>query len=51
MRRSIVVPGKNVMADLMLVLREAEIKSEAIPVHMHQGQTTKTIQKIRVKHP
>ena len=39
MRRAIVVTGKYGMASLMLALKEAEIKSEAIPVHMHQGHT------------
>ena len=31
------VPGKHGMADLILTLKEEEIKAEAIPVHMHQG--------------
>ena len=39
MIREIVVPVKNVMAALMLSQKEAEIKAEAIPVHMHQGHT------------
>ena len=34
-----VVPGKHVMAAFVLSLKEAEIKTEAIPVHMHQRQT------------
>ena len=38
-RRARVVPGKPSMSALMLALKEAEIKSEAIPVHMHQGHT------------
>ena len=36
MRRAIVVPGKYGMAALMMALKEAEIKAEGIPVHMHQ---------------
>ena len=39
MRWAIVVPGKYGMAPLMLALREAEIKAETIPVHMHHGNT------------
>ena len=39
MRRAIVVPGKHDMSDLMIELKEAEIKAEAIPVHMNQGHT------------
>ena len=39
MRREIVVPGKHGMADLMLELKEVEIKAEAIPVHMHHRLT------------
>ena len=35
MRRARVVPGKNSMADLMMALREAEIKTQAVPVHMN----------------
>ena len=27
------------MSDLMLALKEAEIRSEVTPVHMHQGKT------------
>ena len=38
-RRTQVVPGKHGMTALMLALKEAEIKAEAIPVHMHQGHT------------
>ena len=38
-RRSIVVPVKHDISALMLALKEAEIKSEAIPVHMHQEHT------------
>ena len=40
MRRARVVPGKHGMASLMLWLKEAEIKSEEIPVHMHQEKTS-----------
>ena len=40
LRRESVVPGKHGMRFLMLALKEAEIKAESIPVHMHQGQTT-----------
>ena len=39
MRWERVVPGKHGMSALMLSLKEAEIKSEAIPVHMHHKQT------------
>ena len=35
MRRAIVVPGKHGMAFLMLALKEAEIKTEDIPLQMH----------------
>ena len=44
MRQSRVVTGKHGMVDLMLVLKEAEIKAEDIPVHMQQRQTA-------TKHP
>ena len=33
------VPGKHGITDLILALKEAEINSEAIPVHMHQEET------------
>ena len=39
MIRSRVVPGKHGMASLMIALKEAEIKADNIPVHMHQGYT------------
>ena len=39
LRRARVVPGKNVMAALIIALKEEEIKAEAIPVHMHHRQT------------
>ena len=39
MRRARVVPIKNDMAALMISLKEAQIKAEAIPVQMHQGHT------------
>ena len=39
MRQAIVVPGKYGMADLILSLKDSEIKVESIPVHMHQGHT------------
>ena len=38
MRQAIVVPGKHGMLALMLALKEAKIKAEDIPVHMHQVQ-------------
>ena len=41
MRRAIVVTGKHGIAALTIVLKEAEIKSEAIPVHMNQKNTEK----------
>ena len=31
---------KNDIAALILELKETEINAEAIPVHMHQGQTS-----------
>ena len=43
MRRERLMPGKHGMYDPMLSLKDAEINSEAIPVHMHQGQTEKKI--------
>ena len=39
MRRARLVPGKHGMSTLMVALKEAEIKEEAIPVHIHQGHT------------
>ena len=39
MRRAIVVPGKHGMKELILSLKEADIKLEAIPVNMHHGHT------------
>ena len=39
MRPEIVVPGKNGMAALVLALKDAEIKAEALPVTMHQRYT------------
>ena len=33
------VPVKHGMSDLMLAIKEAEIKAEAIPLHMHQRHT------------
>ena len=39
MRLAIVMPGKHGMSSLVILLKEAEIKSEAIPVHIHQGHT------------
>ena len=39
MRRERVVPGKHGMEALMLAIKEAEINAEAVPVHMHQGNT------------
>ena len=39
MRQARVVPGKHGMAALILALKEAEIKAEAIPLHMYQGKT------------
>ena len=36
-RREILVPVKYGMAELMLELKEAEIKAEDIPVYNHQG--------------
>ena len=42
MIRARVFPGKYCMTALMFALKEAEINSEAVPVHMHQGHTTIT---------
>ena len=39
MIRARLVPGKHGMVALMIALKEAEIKTEAISVHMHQRQT------------
>ena len=39
MIRARVVPGKHGMVALMLEIKEVEIKAEAIPVYMHQGNT------------
>ena len=39
MRREIMGTRKHGMTALMLAIKEAETKAEAIPVHMHQGQT------------
>ena len=36
---AILVTGKHGMSVLMLALKEAEIKVEDIPVHMHHKQT------------
>ena len=38
MIRARLMPGKHDMVALILALNEAEIKAEAIPVHMNQGQ-------------
>ena len=40
MRREIMGTRKHGMTALMLAIKEAETKAEAIPVHMHQGQTS-----------
>ena len=32
---------KNIIASLMLGLKGSKVKSEAIPVHIHQGKTKK----------
>ena len=37
MRRARVVPVKHGMSSLILALNEAEVKEEAIPVQIHQG--------------
>ena len=37
MRQARVLPIKHGMSTLMLELKEAEIKAEAILIHMHQG--------------
>ena len=34
-----VVPDKKVMTALILALKEAKIRAEDIPVHMHQWKT------------
>ena len=34
-----VVPVEHDISSLMIALKEAEIKAEAIPVHMYQGKT------------
>ena len=40
MRRSIVVPGKHCISELIIGLKQAEIKYEDIPVHMHHKHTS-----------
>ena len=50
-RQTRVVPGKHGMADLMLALKEAEIKAEAIPVHIYQGQKATKQLKYKCKIP
>ena len=39
MRRERLVPGKHDMSALVIALKEAEINSKAIPVHIYQCQT------------
>ena len=39
MRQSRVLHGEHGISYLVIALKEAEIKSEAIPVHMHHKQT------------
>ena len=39
MIRARLMPGQHDMVALILALNEAEIKAEAIPVHMNQGKT------------
>ena len=51
MRRSIVVPVKHVMAALILLLKDVEIKEEDIPVHMHQVHATKKLFLSKVETP
>ena len=51
MRQERVFPVKHVMSALMLALKEAEIKSEVIPVHMHHGNTAKKKLKHKVEIP
>ena len=51
MRRAGLVPGKHGMAALILSLKESQIKSEAIPVNMHQGHTESQQQKDKKETP
>ena len=41
MRKARVVPGKHGMSALMISLKESKTKSEAIKVHIYQGNTEK----------
>ena len=43
MRWARIVPVKHGMADLMLALKEAEIKAQAILVHMNHSQSVTNI--------
>ena len=51
MIRAIVVPGKHVMASLMLALKEAEVKALTIPVHINHFHKEKQHPKVIMKHP
>ena len=51
MLRERVVPRKQGTAALMLELKEAEKKAEAIPLHMNEGHTEKQQPKIIMKPP
>ena len=42
---------KNIIASLMLGLKGSKVKSEAIPVHIHQGKTTKKDHKYKGRKP
>ena len=51
MRQATVVTGKHGMLSLMLALNEAETRTEAIPVHMNQGQNVTKHMKYRCETP
>ena len=51
MIRARVVTVKHGISDLMLALKEAEIKVEAIMVHMHHKQTATKNLKEKVETP
>ena len=51
MSRERMVPGKHGMEALMLELKEAGINSEAIPAHMHQGNTESQMPKDKKETP
>ena len=47
MRRARMLPEKYGMVELMLELKEAEIRAEVIAVHTHQGHTEIIFARVR----